>query len=244
MSEVVIEHMLSRPREGRRPIIGITTDIDVADNRRFVRPAYALAVERCGGIPVVLSPAVELAAAYVEVCDGFVFTGGDDPIMEHWSIATHPKATPVHADRQAFELALLHELDQQPDKPVLGICLGMQYIALHAGGKIDQHLPESHPELARNHWDKASHKVEFCWQDEKIIGDVLSHHRQVITDAGALAVVGQSLGDGVIEAVADPNRAFYLGVQWHPEKTRQHFLGDQILEMLVAASGKVAVVTE
>ena len=63
--------------------------------------------------------------------------------MERWGVPTHPRAKPVDGRRQAFEVALLEALDAHPARPVLGVCLGMQLMALHAGGGLDQHLPDS-----------------------------------------------------------------------------------------------------
>ena len=67
-----------------------------------------------------------------------MFIGGDDPRTEPFGEPTHPKATPVEPERQAFETALLEELQRRPGAPVLGVCLGMQMMALHAGGKLNQ----------------------------------------------------------------------------------------------------------
>jgi len=65
-------------------------------------------------------------------------------------------------------------------------------------------------------------------------GSVHSRHRQAIVDAGRLKVIARA-PDGVIEAVQDPARRFYLGVQWHPERTTNTELGSRIFERLVAA---------
>ncbi|MCA9285368.1 MAG: type 1 glutamine amidotransferase, partial [Phycisphaerales bacterium] len=193
-----------------RPCIGLTADAE--SDRYFSRRSYADAVAAAGGLPVILPP-VACAAESVRRCDAIVLTGGDDPIMEAFGRPTHPQATTVDPARQAFELALLRALDADADKPVLGICLGMQMMALHAGGDLHQHLPETLPTHAE-HWGRMHHAVRGSLGS----GTVLSHHRQAVADAGRLAVVA-SAPDGVIEAVADAGRRFYLGVQWHPERT-------------------------
>jgi len=213
------------------PVIGITMDMD--EERAFVRPGYAAAVERAGGMPLLLPPRTARVTDYVELCDGIILTGGDDPIMEHWGIATHPKATKVHQQRQAFELALLEALKTVVDVPVLGICLGMQFIALQAGGSIEQHLPDVNGEIAQRHWGRRVHEVE----GDIGAGVVLSHHRQAITDPGSLRVCA-SAPDGIIEAVRDDDRPFYLGVQWHPERTEDEALGISIFRGLIEAARK------
>jgi putative glutamine amidotransferase len=116
--------------------------------------------------------------------------------------------------------------------PVLGVCLGMQLMGLHAGGALDQHLPDSLPSAAM-HWDEGSHEIE-C---ELGTGIVYSHHRQALTDAGALQVIARAR-DGVIEAVQRADRGsgragMYLGVQWHPERTENESLGVDLFARLV-----------
>jgi putative glutamine amidotransferase len=217
------------PSANERPIIGITSDVDIDDDRCTLRPHYARIVHEEGGLPIILPPIASLAEVYVERCDGIILTGGDDPIMERWGIATHPKAKKIHPDRQQFELALLDALDRRA-RPALGVCLGMQLMGLHAGGSLDQHLPDTLA-TADDHWGRKPHAIA----GELGEGIVLSHHRQALTDPGTLRVVAEA-PDGVIEAVADPLRAFYIGVQWHPERTDDATLGCSIIRMLIDAS--------
>jgi putative glutamine amidotransferase len=208
------------------PIIGITTDL--ADGRHQAGVGYAHAVRRAGGVPVLLPPVPGCAAAHLDLCDGLVLTGGDDPIMERFGCATHRKAKPVHPDRQAYELDLLDLV--KTDVPVLGVCLGMQLMCLHAGGRIDQHLPDTLATHA-DHWDARAHGVSGSLGS----GTVHSHHRQAVIDPGRLDVDARA-HDGVIEAVRDSDRRFYVGVQWHPERTADPALGAALFEQLVAAT--------
>jgi len=208
------------------PRIGLTMDIEAespaalgaGNPRTFVRLAYLRAIVAAGGWPVPLAPLVELIPAQLAALDGVVFTGGDDPIMEEFGVATHPAATPLNPLRQRYELALLEALDGRPGMPVLGVCLGMQLMALRAGGKLDQHLPESRP-TAAEHWEREHEVIPGAGAPGWLAaGTVRSRHRQAITEPGRLHVAARA-PDGVIEAVVDPDRPFYCGVQWHPERT-------------------------
>ncbi|MBT8485634.1 MAG: type 1 glutamine amidotransferase [Phycisphaerales bacterium] len=212
-----------------RPVIGITPD--ATEEKLLLARTYVAMVADAGGLAVILPPRAEDADAYLGLCDGFLLSGGDDPDMRRWGVPTHPKATPIDHERQAFECELLTRLDERPDIPVLGVCLGMQLMALNAGGTLDQHLFDSHPS-ADDHWGRRPHAVTGDLGD----GTVQSHHRQAIVDAGALDVVARA-HDGLIEAVRGPGRRFYLGVQWHPERTTDARLGIGIVRGLVRAAG-------
>lgn len=217
------------------PLIGITCLVDEPNTR--IRRSYADAVFAAGGLPVLLPVPREAHRAtavrqYLTLCDGFVLTGGFDPMTEGYGHATDPRVTREHPDRQAFEEALLVALGTRPDVPVLGVCLGMQLMALHAGGALNQWMSDSVPTHA-DHYDDHIHRIipEFAGSPVSH-GEVTSWHRQCVSDAGALRVVAKA-PDGVIEAVDDPSRPFYLGVQWHPERTREDPLGLDLFRSLV-----------
>ena len=227
----------SVPPPQPRPVIGI--DADLITHNDMVRTAapraYSEAVIRAGGVPLILPPIPGSAARALALCDALVLTGGDDPQTESFGAATDPRITPVHPDRQAFLEELVPGIPE--DLPVLGVCLGMQMMALDAGGELDQFMPESTPTHAE-HWGQI-HPVVFerSWplsHDSEPTG-VSSKHKQAITDPGSL-VVGARAHDGVIEAVIDPNRRFYLGVQWHPERTEDDRVGMDLFRAIVRAA--------
>ncbi|TVS03956.1 MAG: gamma-glutamyl-gamma-aminobutyrate hydrolase family protein [Phycisphaerales bacterium] len=217
------------------PLIAITTDLEPARGtlRVFSYRTYAESVLRAGGQPVYLPPIRGSEAMAAERFDGFVFAGGDDPRTEPFGVPTHPEARPVHEDRQAFETELLRLLESsRAEAPVLGVCLGMQMMALVAGGELDQHMPDTRPDAGR-HWEQ-SHAIVPVDGSALPAGEIYSKHRQAVSDPGPLRVTATS-DDGVIEAIDDPHRPFYLGVQWHPERTPHAPLGQRIFDELVQA---------
>ncbi|MFW5653101.1 MAG: gamma-glutamyl-gamma-aminobutyrate hydrolase family protein [Planctomycetota bacterium] len=207
------------------PVIGITANFE--DGQFQVREAYVNRVLNAGGMPIILPHVVEHLEQHLRLCDGIIVTGGDDPNMESFGGTTHPASTRVHPQRQAYEVALLRSV--APETPVLGICLGMQWMTLLAGGDFDQHLPGSLP-TAEDHREDRLHSIEGSIG----MGTVASSHRQGFRSAGTLEVIGRA-HDGLIEAVRDSKRPFYVGVQWHPERTDDPVLGEGIFTRLVEA---------
>ncbi len=233
-----------------RPVIGITLDNagnTAASGRYEVGSGYSRAVAAAGGLPVLLPHEADAGAVagYAELCDGFIFTGGVDPdtaaLPADWPGhgPLHPAARRMDPTRQAFEFALLAEVERaKPGAAVLGVCLGMQLMALAAGGALHQYLPGSHPpEVAERHRD-GDHRLEVPAGGGALpggVGVVHSHHQQAVADAGRLRVVATA-EDGIVEAVDDPARRFYLGVQWHPERGDGGALSRGLIGRMVAAA--------
>ena len=210
------------------PLIGITTDL--ADDRFTCRTTYVEAVRSSGGNPILLAPCTLDTDSLLDRLDGLILSGGDDPIMERFGSVTDPRATKIDQRRQEFELSLLDSASAREDFPVLGICLGMQLMCLHAGGTLHQHLPDILP-TASNHVDGAVHEIGGdLWS-----GAVSSHHKQAVDDPGDLTVVATA-DDRVIEAVIHPDRAYYRGVQWHPERTEYAPLGHGLIREFIEST--------
>lgn len=215
-----------------RPVIGITANVDedCGRERYTLRRDYAAMVVDAGGAPVILPHEAEMAALALRALDGVIISGGDDIDVRDFGLELHPKASVMPARRQRGEFALLRSLDERPEIPLLGICLGMQLLGVHRGARLIQHLDDVLPDAAR-HRDNRLHRVETRLGS----GMAASSHHQALADAGSLEVIGLS-DDGVIEAVRDPSRPFVVGVQWHPERTEDETLGVGVIRALVDAA--------
>jgi putative glutamine amidotransferase len=215
----------------RRPVIGITVDTHDKPDQYESPCGYSKSVEKAGGLPVLLPYKTDLALvpAYVDLCDGFILSGGNDIDPKVYGDAGyHPRAAPIDPSRQRFELALLAEIERRR-APVLGICLGSQMMNVYRGGSLHQYLPEmarenqlEHGKLEEGRYPR--HAVTLAADSllARTIGktDVLanSSHKQAIRTVGrGLRVVATS-PDGIIEGVEDPAFPLWVGVQWHPER--------------------------
>ena len=213
-----------------RPVIGLTT---YAEETRFglqdtfaaVLPlAYVHAVHSTGGRAVLITPD-DPDVDILDRIDGIIFAGGSDVDPALYGEAPHP-TTNVKPERDAAEMLLLRAALER-DLPTLGICRGMQLMAVAYGGRLHQHLPDvlGHTGHRPTSGPKfGEHPVRFVSSTlcHKILGDeivVNSVHHPGIADPGRLTVSGWCPEDELIEAAEDPTRTFTIGVQWHPEDT-------------------------
>ena len=207
-----------------RPIIGITSYVEPAAwgvwhnvPAALLPHSYVRAVEAAGGRAVVIPPDPS-GAEIVRVLDGLVLAGGPDIDASRYGAPADPRTDNPRLERDAAEFALAGA-----DLPILGVCRGMQLLAIAFGGRLHQHLPDvvGHDKHRPAPGEYGSHGARFVPGSliDRVMegdGEVNSYHHQGVADAGRLTVTGWA-DDGTIEAVEDPSRPFLLGVQWHPE---------------------------
>jgi putative glutamine amidotransferase len=224
----------------RFPVIGICTALERAawsvwDQQAALLPlSYVEAVQRAGGLAVMLPPDERLVAnpaPALDLIDGLMLAGGADIDPSSYEHEAHPETADTVPQRDAFEIALVREAIAR-DMPVLGICRGMQLINVAGGGSLLQHLPEryGHHEHRRvlGSFDGADHDVLLTGGSVaagaagELSHATKSHHHQGVDRLGdGLIVSGVSTLDDLPEAIERPGRSFVLGVQWHPEADPQ-----------------------
>lgn len=231
--------------KGARPLIGITT-YGRDERGRYTLPSeYVDAVERAGAVPLLIPPAPDHAARYLELVDGVVLAGGGDLDPSHYRGSAHETLYGVDARRDALELALARALVQR-GQPTLAICRGLQVLNVALGGDLIEHLPAVvgedvlHRKPPR---EPVPHAVALKPGSRlaQVTGVTQArpmswHHQAVRTVAPGLEVVATA-PDGTIEAVELPVHPWLIAVQWHPELTAAHDPAQQrLFDALVAAA--------
>lgn len=205
------------------PLIGVSIGRYPAE-RYSVHRGYEDAIWACGGHPLLLlpTPGEHLAhtLALAGQCDAFVLTGGGDVGPERYGGPTDGELQDLDSTRDDTELALV-DLARALSRPVLGICRGIQLLAVAHGGSLVPDLPtaghDGHWDEERQHEPVHGVRAEPGSRAERALAGrdrVNSIHHQAVADPGDLAATAHS-HDGVIEAVEGPG---VLGVQWHPER--------------------------
>ncbi len=220
-----------------RPTIGITASLETVTSGPWTEPSavvpihYCEAVQRAGGRAVLLVPDPADAAdpeGVLDLIDGVLITGaaGDvDP--SRYGAERHLETHPVTPLRDDFELALVHAAEAR-DRPLLGICRGMEVLNVAHGGTLEQHLPDAvgHDAHARTPGEFVRHSVrlEPGSLAARAVGaertEVHGFHHQGVREVGEglRATAWADLEDGIVEGIERPDRAFALGVLWHPEE--------------------------
>lgn len=177
------------------PIIGIVTRSFFSDENNSISIIYKdieNAILENNGIPI----GITLNSNYksvINLCDGIIFQGGDD------------------FEKYDFEaLKYIYDIN----KPVLGICLGMQLMGvLFEGNMLD----------IKNHKKRLNYVHSVVIDKKSILYNIFktnvikvnSRHKSIIKNT-KLDIMGIS-NDGYIEAIGDKRKKFFVGVQWHPE---------------------------
>lgn len=218
-----------------KPLIGITSEFVPRTlcgrpwNSSTLLTNYTKGVKDAGGAAVILPLAdVETAKSILGRLDGLILSGGNDDIPAAvLGEEQHPASSPLPMERWESECLWLQTALNQ-DKPVLGICLGMQVMNVYAGGSMIQDIPDQCPGSGI-HGDETrmyQHDVDLVEGTQlrsiapgPVVRITSSHHQAIRSapDGYRLAAISP---DGVIEAIEDPRREFVIGVQWHPERTQ------------------------
>ncbi len=220
---------MKRKSSTSRPRIGITMDSHDDEKRGayHLNFDYAKAVELAGGLPLAIPYKTDhgLIPQYLAALDGILFTGGNDLDPAAYGQKWHPKAVAIDSDRQAFEAALLAEVERRR-APMLAICLGCQALNVYRGGSLHQFIPDlkGKREHRKVGGVLAKHAVKI--EPDSAIGRAIgkkeiianSYHKQAVDRVGKGLRVTALSEDGIVEGLEDPSFPLMAAVQWHPER--------------------------
>ena len=211
-----------------KPMIGLVPLVDQENHYLRMVPDYFEGILTAGGIPVMLpllyeKEDLEQAA---RIYDGFLFTGGPDLDPAMFQEKSIGDLVQICEERDRMEPELL-KMVMKYQKPVLGICRGIQTINVVLGGSLYQDIPTQY-ETKICHRQKEAHEIPThelllvegtplqLLTEKKILNVNSFHHQAVKQLAPGLKAMAYSR-DGILEALYKPDYPFLWGVQWHPE---------------------------
>ncbi|ACN83588.1 gamma-glutamyl-gamma-aminobutyrate hydrolase family protein [Brachyspira hyodysenteriae] len=196
--------------------------------KAFVNRSYVDSVIRSKGAPFIMpiTEDEEIIKKMVENVDGIIMTGGVDVHPFRFDEEPIEKIGTISAERDEFDFTLM-KYAVEMNKPIFGICRGIQVINVYFGGSLIQDIPSQrntnilHSQTAEYH--TATHKIQIV--KDSIIYDMLdetsevnSFHHQAIDKVAKDFKVTATAKDGIIEAIEYKKKgSFIIGVQWHPE---------------------------
>ena len=240
----------SYPAARCKPVIGITGNYE--DFTCKLGKGYYQSVIRAGGVPLVIPPSSDTAVLMntLDHIDALILSGGGDINPLYCGEEPVPQLHGINSERDLPEL-LITRLAYNRQMPILGICRGIQTLAVALGGKVCQDISSTPAHIGREGLVKHSqdadrseptHSVTISegstlfniYKDEQQRSTVYvnSFHHQAVSETGERFRVVATATDGIVEAIESSEFKSILGVQWHPE-----CLGDDglpLFEWLVA----------
>jgi putative glutamine amidotransferase len=232
-----------------RPVIGISCYVEPASwglwsgvPAALIPYAYVRKVEAAGAIALVIPPRLDgdedWAAEIARRLDGLILAGGVDVESSRYGEPPHHSVQAARRDRDAAELSLA-AVSAALDLPVLG----MQVMAVAAGGSLEQHLPDRVGHLRHSPGDgvygQHGVRTEPSSKLAAIVGssiDVPTYHHQAVTTHPGYLATAWDPDDGTIEAMEDPAARFRLAVQWHPEISEDPRLFNALIDAALAVA--------
>ena len=197
--------------------------------------AYVSAVERAGGIPMIIPPAGDMTVL-LEAIDGLIISGGPDVSPEQYNQHPGPMTGEFYPNQDETEIGLISEALER-DLPLLGVCRGMQILSVVHGGTLHQHLDDTPGHEGHGGYDGTSTDHSVIVEQDSLLCSLMgksfsvnSTHHQGVSDPGSLTISAVAGHDGLIEAVERRDKKFCLGVQWHPEQYGHDLLFSALVE--------------
>ena len=234
-SQLVASAYAAFPEAPHKPVIGITGNYGELTCK--LAEGYYKSVVRAGGVPVIIPPLSDTSVIIntLEHLDGLILSGGADYDPHYAGEEPCPLLGTINQERDLPEL-FITQLAYNRQLPILGICRGIQTLAMVLGGHVRQDISDiwQHNHSQEEARDVATHTVtvekdSLLYNIYRDSGSPLplegargrlpvnSFHHQAVDDAGPRFRVIARSDDGIIEAMESTEYKSILGVQWHPE---------------------------
>lgn len=235
------------------PVVGISCYVEPArwgawDMPAALVPVWYLDLSHAAGADIVILPP-EQDPAVLDRLDGLVLVGGADIDSQRYGQQPHATADTPRTSRDSSEFAL-YSYARERNMPFLGICRGLQVMAIAHGGSLIQDLPSVEGTVVHRERPGAfvTHSATLApdtvisqiYGSEKIA--VNSSHHQAVDSPGDLTVTGWA-PDGTIEVCENTANSFCLGVQWHPEQPERREIDLPLVQAFVTAARRYSGVT-
>lgn len=241
-----------------KPLIGITcsmglgiysmTQDNMPQEQHRLNDTYMKAIAQAGGVPVVI-PSYEdltLVKEVIDRLDGVVLSGGVDLDPHLYGRRANAHLGTVSPRRDAAELEIARYVIWETEKPLLGICRGIQVMNVAMGGSLYIDLPTEgklahslgmYPRYVPTHEVEVAENTHLAKAMGAGVNRVNSFHHEAVKElAEGFCVSARSVPDDVIEAIELPGERFVLGVQWHPEELTAMESAANIFRGLVEAA--------
>lgn len=216
------------PESSPRPVIGITGNY--GDLTCKLAEGYYKSVLKAGGIPIIIPPLANTDAIIntLEIIDGLILSGGGDYDPRYANEELDSKLGEINEERDLPEL-FITRLAYNRQIPILGICRGIQTLAMALGGKVKQDITDiatiSHSQKEERNVPTHNVIIEkdsilsqlYKLTDNNATLNVNSFHHQAVCDCGDKFRVVAKSEDGIVEAIESREFKSIIGVQWHPE---------------------------
>ena len=205
-----------------KPLIVITPTIDYVegkpsyDYRYRLNSTYAKALAAAGALPVVAFE--ENFKELLAMADGVLFSGGVDMDPALFGEEKLNDTVSISPERDELELAFFR-IARGCELPMLGICRGIQTIAVAFGGDLWQDIPAQLPEALGHADTRHEVRTEAGSRIRALCGERFvtnSFHHQAVREPGRGMRAAARSSDGVIEAIEHESLPVW-GYQWHPE---------------------------
>lgn len=222
------------PEAQRKPVIGITGNYE--DLTCKLGKGYYQKVVEAGGVPVIIPPVTDphVIINTLDRIDALILSGGGDYNPLWAGEEPSPLLHGINAERDQAEL-MITRLAYNRQIPMLGICRGIQTLAMALGGKVFQDISDRATKKHSQDADRSEPTHTVTIEKDSILYRIYSEaqqcsmfnhqssifvnsfHHQAVSDTGAKFRVTARSADGIIEAMESTEYKPVMGVQWHPE---------------------------